>query len=484
MGKTAVVVIHGVGEQRPMGTVRSFVRFFAGDFFRSKPDTLADLFELRRLSTYARAESDAVAAARVVLSDYPTDIVFYEYYWAFHYRDTKPALVIRWSAITLARLFTSGQFWRLGRRVLNVVSACLLALLVVTAAVFLVAWGVATIVYSKRGFLGGTLTALGLLLPRVAGVIRPVFLGWVGDASRYFGTSPENPIERQQIRADGVQLLEHLHDRRDAAGALEYDRIIVVGHSLGSVIAYDMITHYWSRVNARIRIPLNSASLNAIEQLIERNEPPTARPRQWCDSRPADLAAVYHAAQTALAREVGNDNWRVTDLVTLGCPLTYARFLLATSAEELEERQLQRELPTCPPTRDQYADENGRRSVVFTYAPVTGPECVVPHHAAPFLLTRWTNLYFPNDPIGGRLRPFFGWGIDDAAVGFTREGTNPHEVRHTRSIAAPLIDVFGGAHVRYWELENDDPMSPLSGECAARMHNIVLDHQAPRPPNE
>ncbi len=97
MGKTAVVVIHGVGEQRPMGTVSSFTQFFAGNFFRSKPDPQSILFDLRRLSTFVDdpknpPEKKVVDKATAILAMYPASTVFYEFYWAFHYRETKPAL--------------------------------------------------------------------------------------------------------------------------------------------------------------------------------------------------------------------------------------------------------------------------------------------------------------------------------------------------------------------------------------------------------
>lgn len=104
------------------------------------------------------------------------------------------------------------------------------------------------------------------------------------------------------------------------------------------------------------------------------------------------------------------------DLVTIGSPLTYARFLLADDGHDLLYRQKQRELPTCPPTKDPYKDERGENSFVFRYSPIMPHDCVVPDQTAPFLLTRWTNLYFPHDPIGGPLRPIFGWGIRDKAV--------------------------------------------------------------------
>jgi hypothetical protein len=39
------------------------------------------------------------------------------------------------------------------------------------------------------------------------------------------------------------------------------------------------------------------------------------------------------------------------------------------------------------------------------------------HHGAPFAITRWTNLYFPGDIIGGRVSHLFGAGIKDVELG-------------------------------------------------------------------
>ena len=47
--RQAVLLIHGIGEQRPMSTLRSFVAALVGNSFRSKPDDLSKSFELRRL---------------------------------------------------------------------------------------------------------------------------------------------------------------------------------------------------------------------------------------------------------------------------------------------------------------------------------------------------------------------------------------------------------------------------------------------------
>jgi hypothetical protein len=59
---------------------------------------------------------------------------------------------------------------------------------------------------------------------------------------RYFRASPANVAVRRTIRMEAVNTLHNLHRSGN------YDRIIVVAHSLGTVIAYDMLRAYFSRI--------------------------------------------------------------------------------------------------------------------------------------------------------------------------------------------------------------------------------------------
>lgn len=48
------MLIHGIGEQRPMATLRAFVKWLLpahdkSDDYYSKPDQISDLYELRRI---------------------------------------------------------------------------------------------------------------------------------------------------------------------------------------------------------------------------------------------------------------------------------------------------------------------------------------------------------------------------------------------------------------------------------------------------
>jgi hypothetical protein len=56
--RQAVVVIHGIGEQRPMDTLRSFVSNVVGHNYQvlGKPDRISDSLELYRLSAHKQGD--------------------------------------------------------------------------------------------------------------------------------------------------------------------------------------------------------------------------------------------------------------------------------------------------------------------------------------------------------------------------------------------------------------------------------------------
>ena len=100
--RQAVLLIHGIGEQKPMDTLRGFVRTMwrtdesvqrqhgsDRDGVWSKPYTLSENFELRLLTTAENA-----AGIR-------TD--FYEFYWAHLMQGTKIGHVVAWAKTLLLR---------------------------------------------------------------------------------------------------------------------------------------------------------------------------------------------------------------------------------------------------------------------------------------------------------------------------------------------------------------------------------------------
>ncbi len=389
--RQAVIVVHGVGEQRPMDTLRSFVNaMLGGDSagasqseprFYSNPDRISDTLELRKLTTRdARSRTD-----------------FFELYWAHRMPVATWSRIMEWLRVLVFR----------SRR--NVPAK--FRSLWVLSWILLIAFGIACIASLIGCVWGPTCQDLAwnpAKLPILLGLsvlgLQALFLSYIGDAAIYLSTHPRNIHARQLIRNAGVEFLEKLHSSN------KYDRIIVVGHSLGSVIGYDVLYHAWQRYHEQHNYPDSPVrdSLRVSEELA------------------ATLAAPTQDAWTAatlrlwMEQHRGGCPWLVTDFITLGSPLAHADLLLAKDQAEFARKVQERELPTCPPVL-----EHGRAfSYQVRYESRSGhPRSIfVPHQAACFALTRWTNFYFPSrwllfgDVIGGPVAPLFGLGIRDVSL--------------------------------------------------------------------
>jgi len=406
-------VFHGIGEQRPMSTLRGFVEAVlsssnesqAPPFF-NKPDRMAESFELRRLEAPGSRHRP------------PSD--FYEYYWAYHMQGTQLRQVVAWLRTLLFRLPHNVSVN------LRVVWALSWALLLGAIYVFL-SWRI-----DARTPFGAEVSGwVSLGLTGAFGLIQAFVVHSLGDAARYMSPLPANIAVRNAIRKEAIDLLR----RMQASG--DYDRIIVVGHSLGSVIAYDVLARLWDQTHAVHTRPSrpHQTALDAVHRsgaALLRDDTPENLHRFRQDQ--ADLWQEQ--------RQWGNP-WLVTDFISVGSPLAHAAMFLALSEEDLRRRQAERELPVCPPVRDKgtYAPRR------FTYT-ILGRKSTlrVLHYAAPFACTRWTNLYFPvrmgllGDWVGGPLRPVFGLGIEDVPI------------RHGWVRFVPLL-----GHTHYWKVPRKTP---------------------------
>jgi hypothetical protein len=261
-------------------------------------------------------------------------------------------------------------------------------------------------------------------------IVNAAFLqSYLGDAARYFRNSPGNVAVRRAIRKEAVDTLERLH----TSG--QYDRIVVVAHSLGTVVAYDMLRAYFSRVCGELP-PIGE--LGADFDVIDGAKWQPEDKASMADKKTlrtmarATIACIAAATEKHLPTEQKHKSWLVTDFVTLGSALTHAYFLMCVgkpekvlkSEQDLKEdfarRVAEREFPTCPPKR---LDQDG----LLAFAnPKTKTKQI--HNGALFGLTRWSNIYFPRrqlfwgDAIGGALSPIFGYHIVDLAVSTKQAG--------------------------------------------------------------
>ena len=297
---------------------------------------------------------------------------------------------------------------------------------------------------------------IGLYLIINAAFLQP----YLGDAARYFRNSPGNVAVRRTIRKEAVDTLERLHNG-------QYDRIVVVAHSLGTVVAYDMLRAYFSRVSGDLPPvaqlgPDFAAIDNAAWQPKDKAASIADKQALRTKARAAIASIEYAASQPHDGRP--RKSWLVTDFVTLGSALTHAYYLMCLNKKDTElnedieadvmadievdpkhdveidlkrdfaRRVREREFPTCPPKR---LDKDG----LLTFEnPKTRDRQI--HNGALFGLTRWTNIYFPRsqifwgDAIGGALSPIFGRHIVDLEVSTKKAGG---------------ADFF--THTAYWDVE-------------------------------
>jgi hypothetical protein len=479
MMRQAVVLIHGIGEQLPMGTLRPFVRNLLpdakkGPAWYSKPDGMSELFELRRIQSRGRPRTD-----------------FYEYYWAYRVENTKLWDVGMWLGSLMLRRKkdvpqTARAIWRMSR-LLTIIFVGLVLTGSLSAA------GKWFEAQPKLG-VAWLLIALGWL------VAQFVLIAYLGDAARYLSPRPRNIKLRQAVRSDGLQLLKTLHKSG------RYDRIILVGHSLGSVIGYDLIKHLWQDYNEHL--DLENADIAAYvrrclasgtpSQPIVRNDLSTAggalNNADMDDSARAAALDAFQELQASAWREqrmLGNP-WLITDFVTIGSPLAHAMLLMSGSANDFRDRIDERELVTCPPQRDAKGYAYGASKPVDVSDKMKAGSRVrftplLLHHAAPFAVTRWTNLYMParwgfcGDLVGGRLVPGFGPGIRDVEVFTGRWGglARHTPLAHTSywRAADAAISSSGNAHPSIHALKRAIALDDLRGFSAARIASLL---KAPR----
>jgi len=414
--RQAVVIIHGIGEQRPMQTLRSFVAGVLGltelklkDHAFSKPDRISDMLELRRLSVPEGCGGDHVLG-----KDCETD--FYELYWQHLMQGTGWRPVLEWLLYWLCH---PKKLNERSLRIWKRVAAVAVAAVIVATVVLAIAWpalqlwavGLAISVPLVLVF-AGTLAWM-LFKWIVFGQLERLVLGFIGDAFRYLNPDPPNVGARRAIRTAGLTLLRGLHEDE----LRRYERIVLVGHSLGSVIAYDLITWFWQEQHHRVELKRSPGEwkTSSTRQIKTGPVPDDKSPLEELRHPLPDIGS-FRDRQWKLWQEHREKGlpWLITDLVTMGSPLAHADVLLADGKCNLEIGTCQREFPTCPPALEDKRDDG---LLWREYGEGAHQRKVrILHHGAPFAVTRWTNLYFSGDVIGGPVSHLLGRGIKDVPL--------------------------------------------------------------------
>ncbi|MHC8308964.1 hypothetical protein ACYZUC_05055 [Pseudomonas sp. GT1P32] len=419
--------------------------------FYSRPDLLADNLELRRLVS---------SGSKIDRTD------FYEFYWAHLMPTSTWSRLVSWFWILM---------WRRGQDVPKPLKPLWVISWVVAIAVFFSGSSETIRLLFGSNVESHTAWTVPWLVILVGTGISLLVRSYAGDAAVYLSPRPENIEARQKIRAAGLALLDKL------AKSKRYDRIIVVGHSLGSVIGYDILTFAWQRHMNGVRTGINEKwklgefpprardAIQKAEQLAmeiaKKKNPTVEEMKKHAEEWQAETRAVD------LEQRSNDAGWLVTDFVTLGCPLTYSSMLLAKDVKDFHQRAEERELPLCPPVleNDQYFSFDHRNKEDQTLQ----KDVTVLNDAAVFAVVAWTNLYFPSryvfkgDIIGGPIAPLMP-GVRDLIV-------------KTHKWSGWI------SHTNYWEfneLDKDQSIAPLDQLRAAldlnRNHAIPGAQKAPK----
>lgn len=452
--RQAVVIVHGMGEQRPLDALNGFIQAALPPdehgrprSYVSRPDRVTESYESRRYLVppfaYTAPESPHGQAPEKIPQ---TEV--YEYHWAHLMQGNR----LDDMATTFRRMMLQGP-WTVPSG-LKVVWVLFWALILLTVWAFwrgpLADINLADVTLETlvSSLVGGGVAAIVLTY-----VVARLLPSWITtsfvDVARYLDTSPRSYEVRRLIRKGMVDLLQNLHRSN------RYQRIVVVAHSLGAYIAYDGIAFLWTRMNKLhdgdgkgTEGGSSPAGLGEVEKAADslRTKPTP------------DGLARYRRAQRDLwtgLRLAGNP-WQITDFVSVGTPMYFAHRLYTKNRGEFQGRVDRRELPVCPPLPD--LNQEGKPDPTGRYSWNNHGRRVI-HEGGPFAVVRWTNIWFPTalgffgDWFGGPLGPLFGRGIRDV------------KLRRNR----PWRWTPGYAHSLYFKARKDHRAQSSAGELHRAM---------------
>jgi hypothetical protein len=250
-GRTAFIIIHGVGEQTPFETVDYFAQNLVKYFEEQNlPVRLEHLIAKRRLVTgYPWTESFVRLSSNNIKQDEFIDI--HEYYWAAN-TENKISVpeILQWAEQTLEGTI---QFYNrkenqskldelLKEKNWNSFFKYRLRWLTIFLRLFNFIYPglrliVCLLLLLLSPFLQGRFLQPAWQLSRK--LVTPLLVNFVGDVAIYTTTNVKSPYYkiRQQILTESLTLLKAILRDKQA----NYDQVILVGHSLGSCIAYDTL---------------------------------------------------------------------------------------------------------------------------------------------------------------------------------------------------------------------------------------------------
>lgn len=340
--RTAFLVIHGIGEQNPFETLDAFVSNFLNVLIKKNHGkTISIKHKIKQRDGWVENYVSLVKEDR---EDCPID--FYEYYWAYR-MERKIAFkeIIDWLIKTSdgARKFydeneeITKEYERKGE------SAFKKGKLKSRWYLKHLGWflrlstsSIISKVVSKIPYIGSIVKFLSPIAKLFISKAKKLFVDYIGDVAIYTTTDVKSKHYdiRKTILDDSVDEVKALINDKN------YDEIVLVGHSLGSVIAFDTLN--------RVNHAMNT------------------------DGKIKDLAG------------------KIKGLVTFGSPLDKIAFFFREHTKE--EQYIRRQI---------LAHFHGFKSLNLN---LQENEMKVENPIKPYLdHVRWVNFWDPKDPVCGQL---------------------------------------------------------------------------------
>jgi hypothetical protein len=244
--RTAFIVIHGIGEQVPFETLDAFTANFINCFDKVQ---LAHAITARSGAGGKSWQENFIKTERA----HGVPIDFHEFYWAYLTEEkiTIPE-TIQWVEQTLA---ATKKYYnenvelqkkyeeRRKKKRFPLANILLLLRIAAVALPFIKLLSVLVSPVSHFPFFQWISKLFHLALNKFGWVVT----GYIGDIAIYTTTDEKSKYYniRQQILNESQALVEAILNDRT------YDRVILAGHSLGSVIAYDTL----NRINIKANLP-------------------------------------------------------------------------------------------------------------------------------------------------------------------------------------------------------------------------------------
>jgi hypothetical protein len=246
-GRTAFVVIHGIGEQNPFETLDGFARGVIDHFERERVAWKAEHRLAARQGATGAGWTESYVRLRPKEGERWVDV--HEYYWAYQTEEQITVTDIgHWLDQTIQG---AKKYFRENEELQHryeggenqYVSELISVLRWVQWWYRLIRIGMALL--PDLNWLSG-------IRDWLEGLTTPLIVGYIGDIAIYTTMDEKSRYYqmRQKILAESQALLEQILADPD------YDRVIMAGHSLGSVIAYDTLNLLNLRANLGVPLPL------------------------------------------------------------------------------------------------------------------------------------------------------------------------------------------------------------------------------------